>query len=227
MIVFCGCSYLSGYGIENKDSTASLLGEHLGCEVINLSKPGASNYCINKQVEHAISLNPDLIVFGTTEILRFDWIVPGMSLNSAPTVFDFSYNSYATGSMNKKSKIMSESFRTLDNYLSGTNLQKYTVEKYRNIDKEYLKTLHNYLTYTDFHLKKDQDKKIVESSMFNLIRSKVKWLLIDGNDFFDDPGPNILRKNWRELVEFDPQNDNLHFAERGNQLLADIIKEKI
>jgi hypothetical protein len=226
MIVFCGCSYLSGYGIEQKNSVASLLSEHMGTELINLSKPGGSNYCISKQVEHAISMNPDLIVFGTTEILRFDWVLPDISIDHTPSITDFSYHSYATGFLKGKSNIISESFRTLDAYLNGKNINKYIVEKYRNIDIDYLKLVHRYQSYTDFNFKKDQDKKIIESTMYLLSKSNIKWLLIDGNNFFD-PDENIIKQEWKSLVEMDPQIDKLHFAEKANKLLMTLLREKL
>lgn len=227
MIVVCGCSYLSGYGIDTDNKImATQLANRLNTTVVNLSKPGASNYCISKQVDYALTLKPDLIVLGTTEILRFDWVESNKELTDVPTILDFSYNSYATGDMNKKGSILSESFRTIDYYLNTRNSERYIVEKYRNMDKSDLKILHNYFSLTNFNLKKDIDKKIIQGSMFNLNDSEIKWLLIDGNNFFN-ASKNIITIDWIDLVKSDPQPDNLHFGESSNKHLTHLIIEKL
>lgn len=75
-LITCGCSFMSP-DIHNPrfidTHFSQILAKELGYELIQLARPGASNGGICIQLEEAIRLKPDLILFGTTAFDRTEF----------------------------------------------------------------------------------------------------------------------------------------------------------
>lgn len=224
MIVFAGCSYVSGWGLTDpKQSFANIIGERLGKNVLNLAKPGCTNYCITKQIDHAIKLDPEVVVFASTEVMRFDWVKSNSPLKAIPSITDFSYGSYAPEGMSRSGPVVSESLGTLRAYMNNVR-SLYIREKYRDLDPTELKIFLESFELTDGFLKKDQDAQMILASMYKLQQSHIKFVFIDGNEF-GLAGYGHLQQPWKELVKLDPQTDGLHFGPKANELLAEKLIE--
>ena len=58
---------------------------------INLARGGASNTLIGFQLQTAISLNPDIVIFTSTDSSRIDYPIPGNNFNSKKGLKNFVY----------------------------------------------------------------------------------------------------------------------------------------
>lgn len=78
LVVVCGDSWLSpryNSHIEkpiDEHHFSQILVEKIGWDLVYLSMPGVSNYCIFDQIRTAIAINPDLIIFNTTAPERYE-----------------------------------------------------------------------------------------------------------------------------------------------------------
>lgn len=74
-VVTCGCSFMSPdmYNPEFQGTHFSeVFAKEMGYELIQLARPGSSNGGICIQIEEAIKIKPDLILFGTTVFDRVE-----------------------------------------------------------------------------------------------------------------------------------------------------------
>ena len=100
-IVACGCSHAYGF-YYNTDTDYkfninynSIVADHMNAKVVNLAKPGATNYMIAKQIEYSIGLNPDLVIINVTNPLRLSLILDReRTLKDIPSLEDFNYESF-------------------------------------------------------------------------------------------------------------------------------------
>ncbi len=71
-IICCGSSFSSLDPNFPRTHYSELLAKELGAELINIAKPGSSNFAIRLQIETAITLKPDLILFEFASASRLD-----------------------------------------------------------------------------------------------------------------------------------------------------------
>ena len=71
-IVSCGSSFFSRDPRQPGTHLTELMAQELGAELISLAKPGSSNFAIRLQLETAIKLKPDLILFEFTNAQKVD-----------------------------------------------------------------------------------------------------------------------------------------------------------
>ncbi len=235
-IIGCGCSFTYGYAnssIEivtkdklSKNSKNSLpskvedyvvkLSNQLGAEAINLARPGASNYAIAKQVEYAITLDPSLVIIGTTTPLRIDLSFPERKLSSTPTINDFDYSKY-------------ESKKFISNYKENiVSIPIICLPDRFVYDKRFVEIFEYHTTYTNEYLKKDQDRFMLLGA-FNLLKNKnIPYICVDFTELLSHGDTvNHIAYDWRELCkQFSLKNDPHHFNEDGHSFLAsEILKQ--
>jgi len=78
ILVGIGCSFTVGEGVETKDNWLSLLGQSVGCEVLNLAHSGNSNHGIAQQFAHFVCYERHMyekiaVVISWTEVDRMSW----------------------------------------------------------------------------------------------------------------------------------------------------------
>lgn len=71
-IVGCGSSFFSIDKRQPGTHVTELMAQELGAELISLAKPGSSNFAIRLQLDTAIKLKPDLILFEFTNAQKVD-----------------------------------------------------------------------------------------------------------------------------------------------------------
>ena len=71
-IVCCGSSFSSLDPALPNTHYSEIISQKLGAELINIAKPGSSNFAIRLQIDTAIQLKPDLILFEFASASRLD-----------------------------------------------------------------------------------------------------------------------------------------------------------
>lgn len=69
-LIICGDSWMAPLRHPNPPHFSSILGDLIDYDVVTFSRVGSSNKSICLQIESAISQNPDLIIFNTTDVSR-------------------------------------------------------------------------------------------------------------------------------------------------------------
>lgn len=210
-IIACGCSFTHGFYHEFKNDELipkinknyiQFLEESIGNNILNLSDPGVSNYCIIKQVEYAVSLKPDLIIFNTTLTNRID--IAEKRLKHQPTFQDFISNlGQSEGS------IRSITFLTLQRFIKKGEFYK--------------KLFGYYVEYVNEYISEDQQKLMIWGIIKKLDDLKIKYLILDFANLLSSVNrPEIIKKfNHKDMKNKYPNNDtDSHWNEQGHQEIA-------
>lgn len=217
-IVACGCSFT--YDLEiNKDKLVSyptIIGKKLNTEIINLSKPGASNYSIAKQIEYSLQFDPDLIIIGLTTTNRIEWkIDKNFKFDNYPT-----YESW----MHPMDKFTLQYNKKLSpNY---GKLSSNSIIYFNNKDDEKIfKNFFNFIiNYNDIFIQKDKDYFIILGICSLLEKNNIKYLIID---FDENKIQDSIKISWKFLKEKFPWVDGLHFNQSGHEYIANIVIENL
>lgn len=218
-LISCGCSFSAKFDSEIDKPFGKLLSERSGYNHINLSRIGASNYLISKQIEYAASLNPDFITINSTTPLRFEYIIS--EIKQIPALKDFSYGKDACPPHTVFSgKILSLTYEYIKSYQNSDH---------KFIKKEKLDVIKKFLVeYTDYHVKKDQDRFMLLGAISKLIEKKIKFIVIDFSDILlttDLNQKKLLNLNWDKMRNEFPHSDGLHFNQMGhNYIFEEILK---
>jgi hypothetical protein len=225
-IIACGCSWTYGGNWSVKNDAfnkfpgyADKLENLLKLEVINLARPGASNYCIAKQIEHAITLKPDLLLFNITTSQRIEFIPSEKRLSTRPTLSNFNYEEYNTNSYTEKftGKIYSSTLRhALLKWSDKTNNENsYYITKF--LDK-----------YLNHDMLVDYSRMYILSAIRLLEKNKIPYVCVNfSDDIFEEREINDINHismSWSILHnKFPGKDDPYHFSEEGHQYLADMV----
>ena len=228
-MIGCGCSFTYGYVKVRVDNSTRFItaivedyvtkvSNRLGIESINLSRPGASNYAIVKQIEYAITLDPSLVIIGATTPLRVDFSFPETKLNKRPTINDFDYGIY-------------ESKKFIGSFSKGNIVSKPIMYLLDHVaqDRRLLDIFKYHATYTDEFIKKDQDRLMLLGAFSLLNRKNIPYICVDFAKLISqDDAVNSISYGWRELNDQFPSNhDPLHFSEDGHEFLANEILKQL
>lgn len=217
-IVACGCSFTYNLKIENNHrllSYPTIIGEKLNIDVFNLSKPGSSNYCIAKQIEYSIGLNPDLVLIGLTTPVRLDWKTKDYNLNTYPSFNDW-MTSFDTKILHKNKYLVKKYGNISSNPLT------YFVKNIEKNDK--FKDYISFLSNTDYFIQKDKDYFTILGACSLLDVKGIKYIIID---FSENRIANSINCYWKELEKMFPWVDGIHFNQDGHNYIANIIINKI
>jgi hypothetical protein len=221
-IIACGCSFTYGGNWSTKtnqfnsfSSYVDKLGQKLETEIINLSRPGASNYCIVKQIEHAITLNPDLIVFNITTSERIDYVRTGKSLYQRPSLINYNYDTYTNG--------YTENFSSEIN--SSTVMTAFT-KKHDPTNNENPKDVVDFIVkYLNPEILADTNRLFILGVIRELEKNNIPYICINFSDIFKEEeldDINHISIFWREMnKKFPGKEDPHHFSEEGHKYLAD------
>jgi hypothetical protein len=197
---------------------ATILGnKYLNAETINLARPGASNYSIAVQIEYALSLKPDLIIFNVTTPERIDVLERNKKLTSKVRIQNFDYSLFPN-------EHIGETTNEID---SGPNLRTYMraqagEKKFKGVS-DFLSDYHSYW------IKEDQDRLMVLGTFSILEKSKVPYVCVNFSPLFQNNElDNTITVSWQKMCESYPLvKDPYHFSVEGHEYLADRISEFI
>lgn len=231
-IIACGCSWT--YGAEWNMLTdelkfdrpvsekftdyATILGnKYLNAETINLARPGASNYSIAVQIEYALSLKPDLIIFNVTTPERIDVLERNKKLTSKVRIQNFDYSLFPN-------EHIGETTNEID---SGPNLRTYM--RAQAGEKKFQGVADFLADYHSYWIKEDQDRLMVLGTFSILEKSKVPYVCVNFSPLFQNNElDNTITVSWQKMCESYPLvKDPYHFSSKGHEYLADRIYEHI
>lgn len=215
LLVSCGCSFTYGNsGNFRHVPFGDLLSSELGTKHINLSRPGASNYYIAKQIEHSLTLSPDFVCIGVTTNLRFDYLENIDSITK-----DITYNDFKISlNDNSSDKIESRSILWFDRSYQN---KEHSLDK----RKSYFDIFKFLTKNTNYHIKKDQDKLIILGSCLQLIKKNIPYIILDFSETLQNDD-NIIGLNWKNLQKQFPCNhDQYHFNQEGHIFIKNKIIE--
>jgi len=220
-IIACGCSITHGY-FEGPDKKAAylksypeVLAERYNHEIINLAKPGSSNYLIAKQIELAMSLQPDFLIVGFTSPYRFDYRETNESEPQCkrPSLSDWDY------------KAMSKSQHTGPGGIYNTNpvprIQR-TPHK-----QEFLEFI---LKYVDPDITADKERYTILGMLTKLKNSGIPFVGIDWMKVLDEAEipDNVCRTHdWVEYGKKYGNDGGGHFGPDGHIVAADELVQFI
>jgi len=220
-IVACGDSVTHGYYLENDyhDEThivksnqgyPEIVAETLGASIVNLSKPGASNYCIAKQLDYAFTLQPDFIIIGLTTGMRFDYTTDIFAdkhwKDNIPTIQDFDYRNHSRSEhTNNHGLIESQPLSSIETYHDRKDLVNYIAK------------------YIDIDIKRDQDRHIIMGMLWKLAVKKIPYVIVDWTEMilYEYTSRAVIRdlklSEYRNLY---PCADGVHFNQEGHRAAA-------
>jgi len=211
LLVSCGCSY--SYKLPGlKKSFSEIVSEKSKLDFLNLSRVGASNYHISKQIEYAASLKPSMVIINSTTAGRFDYI--SNPLTDKPTLKNFMYGPCAVPPhTNANGNITS---------MTAIHMQWKIKHTSNTKEKEDLTKILNFIVdYQDSNVKADQDRLMLLGSLSLLSEQNIKFYIIDLANIFDILRSNMIQISWKEIAEKFPYGDNLHFNQEGHNFIAD------
>ena len=230
-IIACGCSWTHGFYWKDREHKVfdtfknypSLYGEKHGYDVINLSLPGASTYAIAKQVEYAISLQPDLVMFNTTTNDRIDLKKSADIVfdNYVPSFKDFLYGIFA----NKHTAMCNDNIETgsFSTFLPNLSPLKNINDKNKNAIAKFIVM---YDQYIDSAMRRDQNRLLVIGILSLLKYSGIPYVCVDLIDIVSaDYIEPVIKIHCDELIrKFPVASDSLHFNQDGHAYITDQLE---
>ena len=225
-IIACGCSltYGGNWSVKTNKfnsfpSYADKLGNILELEVINLSRPASSNYCIVKQIEHAVSLDPNLVIFNMTTAVRIEHMIGGKTLSKRPSLDNFNYAEY-TNSYTEK----------FSGELNSTTITNAFSKKHGN--NENTSDVADFIVkYLNPEILSDYSRLFMLGAIRELEKNKIPYVCVNFSDIFKEEeldDINHISIFWRTMNKNYPSiEDPYHFSEEGHKYLADKLYQYI
>lgn len=221
-IIVCGCSFNYGFyfrnGIGSKtNSWVDFLADKSGFEITNLSLPGCSNYAITKQIEYSLNHNPDLVIFNTTTVQRYEIIESFGEYYDTPTITDFDYTTSPVNLVPFKST----------NIIKSMSLNRFV--RYSSKSTDYKKLSESIIKYSNESIKKDKDRMFLRYAIQILQDRNINFICLDFADLFSDrTADNFVKIKWEKMCHDYPlDGDSAHWNEQGYKFLAEKIESLI
>ena len=218
-IVSCGCSITHGYYVENNESTyltayPEVFANTYGHEIINLAKPGSSNYFVAKQIEFAVTLKPDFLIVGFTSPYRFDYHERDTEhLSRRPTIKDWEYKSMGKTEYTNRIGI-----------LNSNPIPRLVTFPHKREFVEYA------LKYTDPSISADKERYVILGMLakldsFNIPYVGIDWLnVLDSNE---TPYNVCQTMSWKAYGQQFGNDGGGHFSQQGHDYAAKELEEFI
>ena len=219
LLISCGCSFTHGNTVtrhENFVPYGDLVAQSLGWNHINLSKPGASNYFIAKQIEHCVDLCANFVCVGATTPWRFDFLKNANAIERPVCYDDF------------------QSSRELyhDNKILSTVILYYLEQSKNAADastrQAFSEICDFFQTKLNLHIKQDQDSLMILGACARLQQAKIPYVILDFGKIFQSWHRPVIDLDYRQLSQqFPCQFDTYHFNQHGQNFVAAKIKDFI
>jgi hypothetical protein len=211
-IVSCGCSITHGYYVKNNQSSylaayPEVFASRYNHEIINLAKPGSSNYFVAKQIEFAITLQPDFLIVGFTSPYRFDYHERDTEhLDHRPTIKDWEYKS-----MGKTE------YTNVTGILNSNPIPRLVTFPHKKEFVEYA------LKYTDPSVSADKERYTILGMIHKLNSTGIPYVGIDWLNVLDpeETPSNICKTmSWKKYGEKFGHDGGGHFDQLGHDVAA-------
>jgi hypothetical protein len=207
-VIVCGDSFCSA-SKHHRNHFSQILEDNYGYSVINLARGGASAINIGYQIQQAIELKPDVVIYSRAKFPRLDIPVNNKTFNPALGLKNFVYanpsevSHYSPYVGDNNASIFSNNYGSLfPDPLYNEKLFLKVSDEQRLATKQF--SLHLY----DENLSIEVDKWIYEYWEFKLAQNNIKYIL------FNDIGQEALtfsqnKSNYPEIYHTDPATQQI------------------
>jgi len=200
-IVVCGDSFCAAAPTLPGTHFSELLTSKYNYEVVNLSRPGTSNVSICFQIEQAIKLNADFVIFANTDVSRID--IPIKSYQSGLGIANFDSNIYSN---------------TIPSFING---RSDVIDKFPNY-KELLTAIKYYVNFLfDYGLNAEVNEWMIKYWVSVLEQKRINYLWINKHPMWDIVNKYVIENS-------DKIGDCTYHTDSITQVnLADKVKKYI
>lgn len=200
-IVVCGDSFCAAAPALPGTHFSELLTSKYNYEVVNLSRPGTSNVSICFQIEQAIKLNADFVIFANTDVSRID--IPIKSYQSGLGIANFDSNIYSN---------------TIPSFING---RSDVIDKFPNY-KELLTAIKYYVNFLfDYGLNAEVNEWMIKYWVSVLEQKRINYLWINKHPMWDIVNKYVIENS-------DKIGDCTYHTDSITQVnLADKVKKYI
>lgn len=218
-IISCGCSITHGYYVSNNQSTyltayPEVFAHKYNHEIINLAKPGSSNYFVAKQIEFAVTLNPDFLIIGFTSPYRFDYHERDTEhLDRRPDIKDWEYKSMGKTAYTNEIGI-----------LNSNPIPRLVTFPHKQEFVEYA------LKYIDPSISADKERYVMLGILKKLDSLNIPYVGIDWLNVLDpEETPNNVcnTMSWRTYGKRFGDDGGGHFNQEGHNVAAEELEKFI
>jgi hypothetical protein len=235
-IVVCGCSFSIGIGCLDlyTEPYSSLVAKEFNCDLINLSRGGASNYAIYLQGLFAADLEskPDLVILSQTSYDRLEWVMEGRNADAPHSLLNLNYHQYPpfnhppspqhtkpldfyiNDHPNYDPFILCEQVGGIDDYLKCLK-RKDVVEYYKRLHTEPVKKLElmrdRYVSSESYVIKKNRDIALLVQAYYYIKRKNIRCLILTEDEnifsqYIDES--DVMYQSWGSLTVKYPDTVN-------------------
>lgn len=229
--IICGDSHFTDDLRYPKQSFGEILAERNNWEYTNLAREGMSNFGIALQIDHAINLKPDILVFRPTVWGRFDIPIKGRTYDKSLGLANVKFNAQGRST---RLEDLCETPNIICESASSINSQYYEVMTKDQDDamKEYVVNLY------DEGIKRQIDCWCISDACRRLLNSGIPFLIF--TEFLYNQGPyhmndikwvpEINRVDYSDFSLFSlPINKNttFHYNPSDALTIADYTEKRI
>ena len=208
-VIVCGDSFCAAE-LYPRAHFSQILVDAYNLNVINLARAGMSNVGIAFQLEHAVSLNPDIIIFNRTFPDRIEIVTDDISIDESIFLKHFCYP--WSGSENFKTEHVGKPnapiFSTVIDGLEDQNNIKLTDEKILAV-KYWVNHLFNW------RLKEKTDNWIIDYWANKIEKKNIRSIELARDNFA------------KPIYDFRGATTPFHTDEATQQWLANLLHDKI
>ena len=198
----CGDSWMSACTTLPKTHFSELITDILDFELHSIARGGMSNVGICMQIEYAIEQNADLVLIGTSNIDRIEFIAQeaeSLEINCNNILYrHLSY--FSTHSQLANNKLPSIISDNLVSLLDENDSFNSLYNDIPNIDQKKKALKQYYLHLYDYNLKRKQDERNLYASIHKLHLSGIPYIIIVDHE-------SLVRNiPWLSNTKFTPIN---------------------
>jgi len=244
-LAVCGDSWFTIDRNAPAASFSEILCYQQNWELLNISRPGASNFAICIQIDHAIRLGADFVIINTTDPVRIEVPLIGKTYAKDRVGENISYPKARENSISDLGKQMMQDPNIAIDPL--TNFVDTWDSSYKNIlPNTFLNTLQSYIAdMFDVNTKLQYDSWAVSDACRRLLNRQIPFLILNDQIYngYNSGCPNYdfeVDLNWipkQYLIHYDDfalrrelDVDNkydFHYSLSSAKILADYVLTRI
>lgn len=221
----CGDSYFSCDNRYPDTHFSEILSNRWGYKLINLARQGISNRSIRLQVDRAIGINPELIIFGSTTSDRLEWTLHSLwpHLSKKSYCADNGLDNIEYRYWPNPSRDHVDSTHAC---LWSDHISKYDTDDFDSSFTSFWKSY--FADFYDENWQKQIDQWVIESSLATLENSNIDYLYMPNTQHVPSwvSHNKIFDIDLKFCATTNPSDASYHTTAGMQQKIADIIDEK-
>lgn len=256
-LVICGDSFNVGIGLRNilQDRYGQLVANYFNYDLTVLARGSSSNYGVYLQAQHALELDPTVVIMSVTSYDRMEWIKNNVDPGQVPvdmSLYNLNYHDYPPHNYpqphhehaldyylkdNPKYNpiLFTEQIPALHEHLD--KYHPYNYPRFKDEDpyilaliRDYFVNVMMYGTHDVSPVKRDYDIGVIFTGYSMLVNKGIKVIVMSDDSKFSKLIPNrsLLKHNWFRYAEKYPDTiGSLHANEEAHRITANFLIDKI